>query len=121
MSHIVTGTSAMTSEKYVRAAAARLGLAAPVRKVWDLFSGQTADGLGVMLPGWSYPVVIDTTTGELKYDNYNGRWGKEEELAKFKQNYAAVKHRAIAHERGYQVQETVDSDGSIVLTATIDE
>ncbi len=30
--------------------------------------------LGVQLPEWRYPVVCDTTNGQLAYDNFGGRW-----------------------------------------------
>ena len=62
-----------------RAACQRLQLETPVKGRAQLFSGE-ATGLIVKLRDWKYPVVFDTTTGEAKYDNYNGRWGKQQQL-----------------------------------------
>ena len=55
-----------------------------------MFSG-SATGLLVKLPGWHYPVVVDTASGETKFDNYNQAWGKQSELDKLLQAYAVEK------------------------------
>jgi hypothetical protein len=39
----------------------------------QLFSGE-ATGLLVQLPNWQFPVVIDTLTGNIQFDNYGGAW-----------------------------------------------
>jgi hypothetical protein len=67
-----------------------LGLAQPVQGTTKLFSGEVT-GLAVQLPAWVYPMVCDTTSGQLKYDNFNGRWGADAELNKFLQAYAVEK------------------------------
>ena len=36
-----------------------------------LFSGE-ATGMIVQLPGWQYPAVIDTGTGQIHFDNFEG-------------------------------------------------
>lgn len=61
------------------AACRRLRLAEPIHGSVRLFSGE-ASGLSVKLPGWQYPVVVDTAEGSIKYDNYEGRWGDPAEL-----------------------------------------
>jgi hypothetical protein len=73
MSHIVTIATKVRDPAAITAACQRLGLAAPIQGTAELFSGE-ATGLLVQLPGWQYPVVIDVTTGELRYDNYAGQW-----------------------------------------------
>ncbi len=35
------------------------------------------------LPGWRYPVVVDTASGSLSYDNYGERWGEQALLARW--------------------------------------
>jgi hypothetical protein len=45
----------------------------PVQGTHRLFSGHVS-GLGVQLPDWRYPVVCNLSSGELKFDNYNGHW-----------------------------------------------
>ena len=58
------------------AACDRLHLAAPTPGTAHLYAGE-ATGLLVRLPGWTYPVVIDPQTGEVRYDNFEGRWKEQ--------------------------------------------
>ena len=76
MSHIVTIQTQVKDAAAVRAACQRLGLPAPVQGKAKLFSGEV-EGLAVQLPDWVYPVVCDTATGQIKFDNFNGRWGDQ--------------------------------------------
>jgi hypothetical protein len=73
MSHIVTIKAQVKDPAAITAACQRLNLAAPVHGTARLFSGE-ASGLLVQLPGWHYPAVIDTASGAVKFDNYNGNW-----------------------------------------------
>ncbi len=57
-------------------------------------------GLGVQLRDWRYPVVFDLTTGESKFDNYGGAWGKQERLNEFLQAYAVEKTQARSNPQG---------------------
>ena len=79
MSHVVTIQTQARDPAAVAAACRRLGLAEPARGTARLFSGE-ATGLLVQLPGWLYPVVIDTATGTLHFDNYEGSWGEQARL-----------------------------------------
>ena len=97
------------------AACRRLGLAEPVTGTATLFSAE-ATGLIVNLPGWHYPVVADTRSGEIKFDNYNEAWGKQSELDKLLQGYAVEKAKAEARRVGHSVTEHAMSDGRIKLT-----
>src|SRR5262245_44129074 len=90
MSHIVSINCKVRDPVAVAAACQRLGLSAPVQGTARLYSGE-ATGLLVQLPGWQYPVVIDTGTGELRYDNYNGRWGDQQHLDRLVQMYSVEK------------------------------
>jgi hypothetical protein len=76
-----------------------------------LFGGQTAEGIGVKLQGWQYPVVINTTTGEAAYDNYGGSWGKQEMLDDLVQEYAVEETTRQALAQGYCVEseETLEN------------
>lgn len=118
MSHIVQIKTEVKDAAAVEAACRRLGLAAPVSGHHTLFAGQSADGLSVSLPGWQYPAVFNTETGAAAYDNYNGHWGKQEELDKFLQAYAVEKAIFEAQKGGYSVYEELLSDGSIKLNLT---
>ena len=112
MSHVVTIATKVRDSAAVAAACARLGLPAPERGTAELYSGR-ATGLLVRLPGWEYPLVIDTGSGELRYDNYNGVWGTQDRLDAFLQAYAVEPVRLEARKKGLQVREQPLADGSI--------
>jgi hypothetical protein len=114
MSHIVTIQTRVHDPAAVAEACRRLQLAEPVQGTAQLFSGEAA-GLVVKLPGWEYPAVIDTNTGQVQYDNYGGAWGRDEELHRFLQAYAVEKTRLEARKKGYTVSEQALQDGSIRL------
>ncbi len=73
MSHLVTIKTQLRDPASVASACARLGLPAPVQGTARLYSG-TATGLLVHLPGWKFPVVIDTQSGTASMDTFGGRW-----------------------------------------------
>ena len=118
MSHIVTIKTEVRDHAAVSAACRRLELPLPVLGTAQLFSGQ-ATGLIVRLPDWAYPVVIDTTTGQVRYDNYNGAWGDQAQLDRFLQIYAVEKARIEARKKGHQITEQSLADGSIKLTIRV--
>jgi Protein of unknown function (DUF1257) len=118
MSHIVTIATEVRDPDAVAAACRRLGLPEPVQGTATLFEGR-ATGLIVRLPGWLYPVVCDTATGSLRYDNYNQQWGKQEQLDRLLQAYAVEKARIEARKRGHTVVEQALADGSIRLTIQV--
>ena len=70
MSHIATIKTEIRDEQAVRSACQRLKLAEPTFGTFQLFAVQRT-GLGVQLPDWRYPVVIDLNTGSTEFDNYN--------------------------------------------------
>lgn len=115
MSHIVTITTKVRDAAAVTAACQRLGLAAPVQGTVQLYSGEAA-GLVVQLPGWNYPIVIDTGTGTVQYDNFSGQWGAQEHLDRFLQMYAVEKAKLEARRAGYIVSEQALENGSVKLT-----
>ena len=118
MSHIVTIKTEMRDHAAVSAACRRLELPMPVLGTAQLFSGEAA-GLIVRLPDWTYPVVIDTTSGQVRYDNYEGAWGDEARLERFLQIYAVEKARIEARKKGHQITEQALADGSIKLTIKV--
>ncbi len=118
MSHIVTIKTEVRDHAAVSAACRRLELPAPISGTAQLFTGQ-ATGLIVRLPDWTYPLVIDTTNGQLRYDNYNGAWGDQVHLDRFLQLYAVERARIEARRKGHQVTEQSLADGSIKLTIRV--
>jgi hypothetical protein len=112
VSHIVSIATKVHDHAAVVAACRRMKLAEPVQGTAKLFSGE-ATGLLVKLPGWQYPAVIDTLTGTVKYDNFEGHWGEQQHLDKFLQMYAVEKAKIEARKKGYTVSEQALQDGSI--------
>ena len=108
----------MRSEAAVHAACKRLHLPRATRGTFELYNS-IESGLGIELPHWKYPVVANTDTGELKYDNYEGRWGSQELLDQFLQAYAAEQVKLEARKRGHSVVEQSLGNGSIKLTVNV--
>lgn len=112
MSHIVKIPTQVRNQTAVAAACARLELPAPVQGTAALYSGSAA-GLLVQLPGWMYPLVIDTATGQVQFDNYNGRWGEQEQFDRFLQRYAVEVARLEARNKGHTFTEQTLPGGNI--------
>src|SRR4051812_23208478 len=104
MSHVVTIQTRVHDPAAVAAACQRLNLAAPLQGTATLYSGE-ANGLLVQLPDWQFPIVIDTLTGTVRFDNYQGHWGDQAHLARFLQIYAVEKAKQEARKKGYPVSE----------------
>ena len=118
MSHIAQIQTQIKDAAAVRTACQRLGLPQPVHGKTKLFSGEV-EGLAVQLPDWLYPVVCDTASGQVKFDNFGGRWGDRERLDKLLQAYACEKAKIEARKRGHQCTEQTLADGSIKLTIQV--
>ncbi|MCE9555404.1 MAG: DUF1257 domain-containing protein [Planctomycetes bacterium] len=118
MSHIVVIKTEVRDTAAIRAACARLHLASPTEGTVELFSGET-QGIAVQLPDWVYPVVCNVARGELKYDNFGGRWGDQKELDRFLQAYAVERARLEARKNGLSITEQQLADGSIKLTIQV--
>jgi hypothetical protein len=118
LSHIVTIRTEVRDAHAIAAACRRLGLPEPVTGTATLFSGE-ASGLLLRLPEWLYPVVLDTATGQIHYDNYNQAWGTQEHLDRFLQIYAVERARIEARKRGHNVVEQALPDGSIKVTINV--
>ena len=120
MSHTVTIETVVRDAAAVRAACRRLSLAEPVQGTHRLYSGE-ATGLAVQLPAWQHPVVAELASGQLKFDNFNGRWGEQKHLDRFLQAYAVEKARLEARKKGCVCTEQTLADGSIKLTIQVAE
>ncbi|QDU82624.1 hypothetical protein Pla110_43850 [Polystyrenella longa] len=114
MSHIVQIKTEVRELASIQAACVRNRLTEPVHGTVQLYSS-AATGWQVQLPDWRYPVVCHTDTGQLSYDNYEGRWGDPVHLNSFLQSYAVEQTRRIARRQGYSLTEQRLSDGSVKL------
>ena len=120
VSHIVTVSTEVRDAAAVRAACRRLNLPEPTAGKATLFSGEV-EGLIVKLPEWTYPIVCNLSTGQLQFDNFNGRWGDQKELDRFLQGYAVEKARIEVRKKGHTCTENLLADGSIKLTIAVAE
>ena len=118
MSHVVQIATEVRDAIAVGAACQRLKLEAPTQGTAKLFSS-SATGVIVKLPGWRYPAVFDTQSGQARYDNYEGRWGEQVQLDRFLQGYAVEKAKLEARKKGHTVTEQSLADGSIKLTVSV--
>lgn len=118
MSHLVTIKTEVRDVAAVRAACKRLGLAEPVQGTARLFRGEVT-GLAIQLREWLYPVVADLANGQLRYDNFGGRWGDQRRLDAFLQAYAVCRATAEARRRGHSVTEQSLPDGSVKLCVQV--
>ncbi len=118
MSHIVSISTEVRDEAAVQAACSRLHLPRATRGTFELYCS-TETGLGIELPHWKYPVVANTDSGQLRFDNYNGRWGSQEFLDQFLQRYAVERTAIEARKRGHSIVEQRLDNGSIKLTVSV--
>lgn len=118
MSHIVEIKTVVREEAAVQAACSRLHLPRATRGTFQLYS-TTETGLGIELPHWKYPVVANTESGQLRYDNYEGRWGSQEYLDQFLQAYAVERTKLEARKKGHSVVEQRLDNGSVKLTVQV--
>ena len=115
MSHIVEIKTEVRDATAVGAACHRLQLPQPVQGTHRLFSGEIV-GLGVQLTDWRFPVVCQVDTGEIKFDNFEGRWGEQQHLDQFVQAYTVEKAKIEARRRGTTCTEQQLADGSVKLS-----
>ena len=118
MSHIVEIKTEVRDEAAVQAACSRLHLPRATWGTFQLYSTEET-GLGIELPHWKYPVVADTETGQLRFDNYEGRWGAQEFLDQFLQAYATERVKIDSRKKGHSVVEQRLDNGSIKLTVSV--
>ena len=114
LSHIVTIKTEVRDQAAVAAACRRLALPEPVRGTAQLYGGQ-ATGLLVRLPDWLYPAVIDTASGQIRYDNFDDAWGDPKHLDRFVQAYVVERSRIEARKKSYLTTEQSLADGSILV------
>ena len=118
MSHVVQIKTQVKDPVAIRAGCDRLQLAPPVFGETKLFSS-TVTGWAVTLPEWRYPVVCDVESGEVTFDNFEGRWGDRGRLDEFLQAYAVEKAKLEARRRGHSVTEQTLEDGCVKVTISV--
>ncbi len=105
MSHTMNVSLELHDRDALLAACQRLGLSVSEGK--HRLYQTTEEGLAVSLSGWKYPAVVKED-GTVAIDNYNGSWGKIEELNKLRAYYGLEKAKAEARKKGYSVHESIN-------------
>ena len=123
MSHIVEIKTEVRDEAAVQSACSRLHLPLATRGSFQLYSSAET-GLGIELPNWKYPVVATSNedghlSGQLRFDNYEGRWGSQELLDQFLQMYSIEKAKIEARKKSFSVTEQRLDNGSVKLTVNV--
>lgn len=118
MSHVVTIKTEIRDVESLAAACRRCQLPSPVNDSHQLFTS-TVTGWAVQFPDWRYPIVCQVDTGQLQFDNFQGRWGDRRHLDRFLQIYAVERATLEARRQGHAVLEQPLPDGSIKLTVTV--
>ena len=118
MSHIVLIETEIRDFDAVALSCRRLSLPPPANGTFELFAA-TETGCGVQLTDWKYPVVCKLDTGQVRFDNYGGRWGHQSRLDEFFQAYAVEKAKLESRKQGHTVTEQPLADGSIKLTVNV--
>ena len=92
----------------------------PKKQAFDLatcrFIRESRDVLIIGPPGTG---KCDVTTGDVKFDNFQGHWGSPQELDRFLHAYAVEKARIEARRQGHTVTEQQLQDGSFKLVVQI--
>ncbi len=115
MSHLVTIQTQIRDPVAIELACERLQLPPPVQGRAQLFASE-ATGWQVRLPEWRYPLVCQTETGQLHFDNFGGRWGAPSHLDRFLQCYAVERAKLAARQQGLTAHERLLADGSIQVS-----
>lgn len=79
-----------------------------------LFNTDVNAEMSFQLKGWQHRCAV--TGEEIKYDNYNGNWGKQEHMDKVLQDYAVEVAKEQTASEGYSLEsQQVLADGSVEL------
>lgn len=115
MSHTTSCDLVVTNEAALLRTVAAENLHIEDTRRHEMFDGKIVQGIGVKLAGWDYPVIFDTKSGKVHYDNYNERWGKQDTLDKFMQRYSLETLTEQAQLNGLTNEYVTQANGDIVL------
>jgi hypothetical protein len=119
MSHIAVVQIEVRDLEAINAACRRLDLKQPVHGRAKIFNTPVEGVIVELGHNWLYPIVCNLDTGELHYDNFDGKWGDKKYLDQFVQAYSIEKATIEARRKGYSVVERSLKDGSIQLTVNV--
>lgn len=120
MSHIITAELEITKENLplLEKAVETVG-GEWLGKGTSTLYRESVSGYRFTLPDWRYPgvVVFNGNSGSLKYDNYNGLWGKQEHMDSVVQTFVKNVVTAAAKRHGYRETATrMNAEGQMEVT-----
>jgi hypothetical protein len=118
MSHTVTRKAGLTHMDALRRAVSKIPGASVIGTGKHQQFSESIVGVGVKLPDYYYPVVIDTQ-GSIHADTYGGRWGNPELQDKLAQNYGVAVAELEAERLGGTFTSVTLPDGAIKCTITL--
>ena len=112
MSHTVTTKVEYKNLEALRSSVLAMGGQVIGEGKHQLYQHKDVEGFGFKLPNWSYPLVL-TKSGELKFDDYNGRWGNPKDLEALKGSYTLEQGKLTATSLGWQWE--ANPQGGIII------
>lgn len=119
MSHVATVTTAIKNLSILIKTCQALGIEfTQGQQSVDLYERAVTGDFSCKLPGWHYPIVVNSQTGEISFDNYKGSWGDEKELHKLIQEYSLSVAEEECSEfvlQGFTIERQKQENGDIQL------
>ena len=78
------------------------------------FDTQTYSGDLIQLPGWQYPIVVETPE-TLRMDHFEGRWGDIAHFHRLKRTYAVHASIRAVERTGRRVLHRLEQNGHVQL------
>lgn len=78
------------------------------------YDTQTYCGDLIHLPGWQYPIVVETPE-TVRMDHYEGRWGDIAHFYRLKHNYAVHASIRAVQRTGRRVLQRIEQNGHVQL------
>ena len=118
MSHVAKLEVKFTNLEAIQRACERVGGRFLGKGIEKFYDETEVGGYLIHFPDWQYNLVI-TAEGNLIYDNYEGEWGNQAYLDKFKQLYAVETAKIAAEANQYYYQEETLPTGVLKLTIEV--
>jgi len=123
VSHTAQIAADYADESALAAAVKAIGGHLGGRATHCLYSSRET-GLAIVLPGWSYPIVV-RADNTLAYDDYHGAWGNVADLDRLHEEYSWALTEIAAQRLGWQTERTDEgvrvyhpSGATITVTST---
>ncbi|HXH83487.1 MAG TPA: DUF1257 domain-containing protein [Candidatus Tectomicrobia bacterium] len=113
MSHTATVQVQFRDRDALADACRELGFALEHGSV-TFYDQQTYSGDVIHLPGWQYPIVVETPE-TVRMDHYEGRWGDIAQFHRLKRTYAVHASIRAVQRTGRRVLQRIEQNGHVQL------